>query len=139
MKRTINDTFQYVEFFLYYIFMIAFCLFLSYYAVEVHFTFFLFPILAITAAVLSAVILFNFYHSVMTVVKLLPVFIGLLSVLFVGSAVAEAVQFGYHTYVLVMKTSLFFFCICSLLYLFNLGMAWILPCKSKKRGPDSAA
>ena len=111
MKRTINDTFQYVEFFLYSIFMIAFCLFLSYYAVEVHFTFFLFPILAITAAFLSAVILFNFYHSVMTVVKLLPVFIGLLSVLFVGSAVAEAVQFGYHTYVLVMKTSLFFFCI----------------------------
>lgn len=111
MKRTLNDKFQYVEFFLYYIFMIAFCLFLSYYAVEVHFTFFLFPVLAITAAFLSAIILINFYYSVIMVVRLLPIFIGLIIVLFVGSAIAEAVQFGYHTYVLVMKSSLFFFCI----------------------------
>jgi hypothetical protein len=91
--------------------MIAFGLFLSYYAVEVHFTFFLFPVFAITASFLSAIILINFYHSVITVVRLLPVFIGLLTVLFVGSAITEAVQFGYHTYVLVMKTSLYFFCI----------------------------
>ena len=111
MKRTLNDKFQYIEFFLYYIFMVAFGLFLSYYAVEVHFTFFLFPVFAITASFLSAIILINFYHSVITVVRLLPVFIGLLTVLFVGSAIAEVVQFGYHTYVLVMKTSLYFFCI----------------------------
>lgn len=111
MKRTLNDTFQYVEFFLYYIFMVAFCLFLSYYAIEVHFTFFFFPILSITAAILSVIILINFYRSVVTVVRLLPIFIGLLTVLFIGSAIAEAVQFGYHTYVLVMKSSLFFFCI----------------------------
>lgn len=111
MKRTINDKFQYVEFFLYYIFMVAFCLFLAYYAVQVHFTFLLFPVLSLTASILSAIILINFYKSVWKVVKLLPIFIGLLTVLFIGSAVAEAVQFGYHTYVLIMKSSLYFFCI----------------------------
>ena len=111
MKRTINDKFQYVEFFLYYIFMIAFCLFLSYYAIDVHFTFFLFPVLGVTASILSAIILINFYRSVIMVVRLLPIFVGLLTILFVGSAIAEAVQFGYHTYVLVMKSSLFFFCV----------------------------
>ena len=111
MKRTLNDKFLYIELFLYYIFMVAFCLFLSYYAIEIHFTFYLFPVLSITAAFLSAIILVNFYRSVIVVVRLLPVFIGLLIILFIGSAIAEAIQFGYHTYVLVMKASLFFFCI----------------------------
>ena len=111
VKRTLNDKFQYVEYFLYYIFMIAFCLFLSYYAIEVHFTFYLFPFLSITAAFLSVIILINFYYSVVRVIRLLPIFIGLLTVLFLGSAIAEAMQFGCHFYVLVMKSSLYFFCI----------------------------
>lgn len=111
MKRTLNDKFQYIEFFLYYIFMVFFCLFLSYYALEVHFTFTAFPVLSAAAAVLSGVILVHFYISVPTVIRLLPMFIGLLTVLFIGSAIAEAIQFGYHTYVLIMKSSLFFFCI----------------------------
>ena len=111
MKRTLNDKFQYVEFFLYYIFMVVFCLFLSYYALEVHFTFHLFPVLSTTASFLSAIILIYFYKGVIVVKRLLPIFIVLLTILFIGSAIAEAVQFGYHTYVLVMKTSLYFFCI----------------------------
>jgi ABC-type transport system involved in cytochrome c biogenesis permease component len=91
--------------------MTAFGLFLSYYAFRIHFTFHLFPVLSMTASFLSAIILVYFYRGVLVVVRLLPIFIGLLTVLFIGSAIAEAVQFGYHTYVLVMKSSLYFFCI----------------------------
>ena len=111
MKRMIRDKFQRAEFFLYYIFMVAFCLFLTYYAFRVHFTFVMFPILSLTTAILSVLLLINFYKSVIVVMRLLPIFIGLLLVLFIGSAIAEAIQFGYHTYVLIMKSSLYFFCI----------------------------
>ena len=111
MKSTINDKFQRVEYFLYYIFMVVFCLFLSYYAIEVHFTFILFPVLSCTASFTAGVILVYFYKNVRVVLRILPIFTLLLTILFVGSAIAEAVQFGFHVYVLVMKSSLYFFCL----------------------------
>lgn len=111
MKRTIRDKFQRIEYFLYYIFMVLFCSFLTYYALEIRFTHLIFPVLALSTAVVSTVILISFYQNVYAVEKLLPIYIVLVVIMFVGSAIVESLRFGFHTYVLVMKSSLYFFCI----------------------------
>lgn len=111
MKRAIKDKFQRIEYFIYYIFMVIFCSFLTYYSLEIRFTHLIFPVLTLSTAVLSIVILTCFYRDIFAVEKLLPFFIGFVIMIFIGSAIAEAVKFGFHPYVLVMKSSLYFFCI----------------------------
>ena len=110
MKRAVSDKFQRAEYLTYYVFMVQFGIFLSYYSFKVHFTVVVFPMFALTISLLSGVIVYNFYKNVRLVERLLIPYITILLVLFIGSAIWEAVSYGFHWYVLTMKTALYFFC-----------------------------
>lgn len=111
MKKTVTDKLQRIEFFVYFIFMILFGFFLTYYSLALKFISIIFPIAAMTVSTLSIIILINYYKNVMLVERLLPIFISLLVFLLIGSSAAEAIRFGFHPYVLVMKGSLYLFCL----------------------------
>ena len=110
MKRAVSDKFQRAEYLTYYIFMVQFGIFLQAYSYKVHFTTFVFPMLALTISSLSIVILYNFYKNIRLVARLLIPYLIILLMLFLGSAIWEAVAYGFHWYVLAMKSALYFFC-----------------------------
>ena len=111
MKRVLSDKIQKSEFFTYYIFMFLFGIFLTFYSWKVNFVVIIIPILSGAISILSLIIFFNLFKDILRVKHLLIPYIILLAVLFIISAIGEAVIFGFYWYSSVMKICLYFFCI----------------------------
>lgn len=110
MKKILDSQIEKIEFFIYYIFMIFFCFFLSINCFFYGHNFLIFSFLSGTCAFLSLIILISYYRAVFKVLYLLKVFIIILLLLFLGSAIVEAIIYNFHLYIIIMKASLYGFC-----------------------------
>ena len=110
-SKIFTDNVQRIEFFIYYTFMVIFCIYTAINAFVVGEIFLPFVALAGADAILSLIILISYFKHITNVPYLLIAYITLLIVTLIGSSIAECVMFGARLYVFVSKISLYLFCI----------------------------
>lgn len=101
--------------------MMILCGFMCYNALKEDFKFIALAILSGGCAILSIIILVCYFRQIRIAKYLLSVYICLLLVLFISSAAAETISFGFKLFPFVMKATLYgFFCAISIKHFFIL-------------------
>lgn len=111
MKTVITENFSKAEFFLYYIFMVVFCSFITYNSIAMGGLFLICSVLSGAGMILSIVILYSYFYKILDVKYLLIAYITICSLFFIASAILEIITFHINWYPLFMKISLYCFCL----------------------------
>ena len=110
MKKSVSKKITKIEFFLYYATMALLSAFMCYNALKSGINFIILTILSGACVILSLIILISYFTQIRIVRYLLSVYLILLVILFISSAVIEIAFLGINLFPFVMKTILYGFC-----------------------------
>lgn len=105
------ENIQKIEYIIYYVYICLLCCFIGASSILLSFSNIIIPILSFSTAFLSMIILIKLYKNIQFSIYLLPWFIFLLFFLFTGAIIIEVINIPVNIYMLVIKISLYIFCL----------------------------